>query len=93
MRVFVSRAVFARWPPEWVNGMWLRDTRLEIEVREDQGQDSRWDPIWRATWAGARWRVRFDRLYRSEIDGLIWPTPIELHLPGITTPPSLGPFR
>jgi hypothetical protein len=92
-RVFLSRAVFARWPPEWVNRMWLRGTTLAIEVREDGGIDSRWDPIWTATWERARWRVRFDRLYRSEIDGPIVPPSIELDLPGITRPPALGPFR
>ena len=90
---FVSRAAFARWPPEWVNRMWLRGASLAIEVRDDWGPDSRWDPIWCATWNGDRWRVRFERLYHSEVDGLITPASIELDLPGITTPPTLGPFR
>jgi hypothetical protein len=92
-RTFLSRGLFARWPPEWVNRMWLRDSRLEIECFEDNGPDSAGDPIWRAAWDGARWRVRFDRIYDSAIDGGILPKHRELDLPGITTPPALGPFR
>lgn len=87
-RSFISQAVFARWPPEWVNAMWLRDTGLEIEVREDMGWGSPGDRIWRATWRGDRWRVRFDRLHRSDVDGLIVPASVELDLPGITAPPT-----
>jgi hypothetical protein len=91
--VFLSPAIFARWPPEWVNRMWLHGTTLAIEVREDGGTVSRWDPIWSATLVRGRWRVRFDRLYQAEIDGPIFPTSIELDLPGITRPPALGPYR
>ena len=88
-RSFISQAAFARWPPQWVNAMWLRDTGLEIEVREDVGWGQSGDRIWRATWRGDRWRVRLDRLYRSEIDGVIVPASVELDLPGITAPPTL----
>lgn len=91
--VFVSRGLFARWPPEWVNRMWLQGTSLMIQVREDWGMGGPGEPIWNATWDGARWRIRFDRTYRVEVDGSILPPAIELDLPGITTPPSSGPFR
>ena len=90
---FLSRAAFARWPPEWVNRMCLCGTSLVLEVREDHGLDSRWDPIWHAVWNGDRWRVCFHRHYDSEVDGPITPASLELELPGITTPPSFGPFR
>lgn len=91
-RTFFSRGLFARWPPEWVNRMWLDERGLEIEVFEDgsfEGEES----IWRASWDGERWRVRFDRTYRTDIDGAIIPKRLKLDLPGITTPPELGPFR
>ncbi len=91
-RSFLPPALFARWPPEWINRMWLSDTRLEIEVWEDGGWESK-DPIWRATWNGARWRVGFVRYYDVEADGSILPPELELDLPGITTPPAFGPFR
>lgn len=87
-RSFISQAAFARWPPEWVNAMWLTDAGLEIEVREDMGWGRSDDRIWRATWRGDRWRVRFDRHYRSEVDGLIVPASVELDLPGISAPPT-----
>jgi len=93
VRSLVSRAVVARWPPEWVNRMWLRGKSLSIEIREDGGWGGSWDPIWQATWNGERWRVRFERRYDSDVDGQIWPASIELDLPGITTPPAFGPFR
>ncbi len=72
--------------------MWLSDTRLEIEVWEDGGWELK-DPIWRATWNGARWRVGFVRYYDVEADRSILPPELELDVPGITTPPTFGPFR
>ena len=92
-RVFVSPGILASWPPEWVNRMWLDGHKLGIEVRDDWGWDSRWDPIWSATWSGDRWRIRFTRLYRSNVDGPIVPPSMELDILGVTAPPVLGPFR
>lgn len=93
VRALLSRAAFAGWPPEWVNRMWLHDGRLAIEIREDGGPDSRMNPIWYATWHRGGWRVRFARHYDVAVDGPIAPASIELDLPGITTPPTFGPFR
>lgn len=93
LRVFASRGMFALWPPMWVNKMWLSGSSLEIEVREDQGLGSPTHPIWRGTWAGRGWRVRFDRWYELEVDGPIVANSLELNLPGITTPPLFGPYR
>jgi len=94
LRTFVSRGAFATWPPESVHLMWLRGTSLMIEVREDWGLNSRWEPpIWCATWNGETWRVRYDRRYNVEVDGVMTSPRIELDLPGITRPPVLGPFR
>lgn len=91
--VLISHAIFATWPPEWVNKMWLAGAGLEIEVFEDEGTTSPETTIWRATWNGTRWHVRFDRLWNLDVDGPIPPPRLELHLPGITTPPNFGPFR
>lgn len=90
---FLSPAAIARWPPEWVNKMWLDDGKLEIEIFEDGGTDSAWDPKWRATWMGRRWRVRYAGDYEVERDGAIVPAALELKLPGITTPPEFGAYR
>lgn len=92
-RVLISRALFAVWPPEYVNRMRLCAAGLEIEVFEDHGILASEEPIWRATWNGTRWHVRFDRLWNLDVDGPISPARLELHLPGITTPPNFGPFR
>lgn len=92
VRSYFSRAAFARWPPEWVNRMWLEGKSLELEVWEDRGLGVS-DPIWRATLLGNKWNVRFEREYKSEKDGGIIPRSLELDLPGITTSPTWGPFR
>lgn len=89
---FMSRAAFARWPPDWVNRISLQDSVLELEVWEDNF-NSDYDPIWRATWHRTGWRVRFERMFRTEIDGGLLPPSLELDLPGITTAPVLGPYR
>ena len=102
LRAFVSRALFAPWPPEYVVAMELREQRLEVEFWEDWGQDGsrgenfdtghRTEPIWRARLIEDRWSIRLDRRWCLR-DGPYGPKELKLDLPRFRAAPPLAGTR